>query len=247
MWNRKLMKAVVIFTYFWARIPWVWVNDLPPSSYVTLAKRLHSSKSPFLYLWDEENDSSTFFILLWSWLNETAWWKLVTQCLAQGECFMFPVMITITDKILEKLVILLLLPIFMFFFTRYFPHFLISENRLTHVCTHYSLISYTLSLDKSWTFCLALLFFSAFALTVPSFFLPFFPSRATIRRRTNHLLDLQPLHQWENSYSDFWFYASLVRPPRKHHGILKKKQKPKTAAFFWPELYQICVCNGGEM
>lgn len=89
--------------------------------------------SPFLYLWDEENDSSTFFILLWSWLNETAWWKLVTQCLAQGECLMFPVIITITDRILEKLVILLLLPVFMFFFIRYFPHFLISD---LHICAH---------------------------------------------------------------------------------------------------------------
>lgn len=56
-----------------------------------------------------------------------------------------------------------------------------------------------------------------------SSFVPFFPSGATIRWSTNHLLDLQPMLQWEKSYSGFWFYASLLRLPHKHHGILKNK------------------------
>lgn len=41
---------------------------------------------------------------------------------------------------------------FVCFFTKYFPYFLISENRLTNINTYH-----TLSLDKFWTFWLALL------------------------------------------------------------------------------------------
>lgn len=84
-----------------------------------------------------------------------------------------------------------------------------------------------MSLDKARTFWFIPLLFPLLALTIPSFFLLFFPSGATIRQSSDHSLDLQPVHEWENSYSGFWFYASSLRSPHKHHSILEKKPKNK--------------------
>lgn len=100
---------------------------------------------------------------------------------------------------------------------------------------------YIISLDKPRTFWFTPLLFLLLALTVPSFFLPFFPSGATIRQSSDHSLDLQPVHEWENSYSGFWFYASLLRSPHKHRGILEKKPKNKNDFILARTLSKLCL------
>lgn len=141
-----------------------------------------------------------------------------------SECSInFTLVIHIANNRFEKLIGLLsqgLHLLYQMFFT------FLSQKIDSQVCIHTvwsALCFYTLSLDKSRRFWLAPLLSLLLAFTVPRFFLPFFPSRATTRQSANHFLDLQSVLQWENSYSGFWFYASLLRPPRKHHGILKKK------------------------
>lgn len=146
---------------------------------------------------------------------------------------MFFVIINIADNIFEKWVCLLLLSHLFFLYQTLSIFF--NLRKLTHKYVHpsppsphregpmSSLVLRIIFGQIQGILMSSSIFFSASSFHCSLFYSSILFFRSHHQQSTDYFLDLKPEHQWQNSENSFWFYASLLRPPRKDLDTLKNK------------------------